>query len=475
MDRIANAAPVAAASFGSDSGPNTHVRSIAGLRPEAPDEAARDSGVRMKLLPPGTCIDGKYILCDVLGTGGSAVVYAAEQLGLKRLVAFKLYPVGPDMAPKLVQRFQREAELLARVHHENVVAVFDSGSMPDGSPYLVVQCLSGESLAARLSGGPLPLAEVVDLTRQALHALVALGDAGITHRDIKPDNMMLDRRQDGSTLLKLVDFGVATERRGEIPCVPKELVGTPNYMAPEQVRGEEADARSDLYALGATVYELLTGRTPHTGETLHEIAAATLFNPITPIRALRPECPEGFAQIITRALAREPDQRFASARDMLSALDRWSGYVPAPAPAQFPSIQKPAAARLVLEDTFRIPTYQPVPKRKRRVARSLAWTFGLAALLGFALLRPLPWQIDALEGPRQVAAHWVERGQASVLTFSPKAGAVASAMLMQTARLASTVLVQLRGVSGQARDAAEHVLEASRALLPSQSEVTQSR
>lgn len=464
MERIANA--VTDASAGPEAAPNTHIRAIASLLPEQRGEQAaavgasfpaRQSGVRSKLLPPGTCVDGKYILCDVLGTGGSAVVYAAEQLGLKRVVAFKLYPVGPEMAPKLVQRFQREAELLARVHHENVVAVFDSGSMPDGSPYLVVQCLSGESLAARLASGPLPLDEVVELTRQVLHALVALGDAGITHRDVKPDNLMFDRRPDGSQLLKLVDFGIATERHGEAPFVPRELVGTPNYMAPEQVRGEEADARSDLYALGATVYELLTGRTPHRGETLQELAAATLFDPITPVRALRPDCPEELARLITKALAREPAQRFASAREMLSALEAWSPAKVAP--------RDPARTGVVLEDTFRIPTFKAPPRRKKAPrARKWLYALGLAAVLGLGLLRPLPREVaPALDGARALAGHWLQASQDSVVTLSPRAAAVASTVLLQTSTLAGGVMTRVREASQQLLEVAQRTLESSRA------------
>jgi serine/threonine-protein kinase len=275
------------------------------------------------LLAPGTCVAGKYIICDVLGTGGSAIVYAAEQLGLKRVVAFKLYPATGEVAAALLQRFEREAQLLARVHHENVVAVFDAGGMPDGSPYLVVQRLHGDSLATRLAAGPLPIAEAVLIARQILSALVALGDAGITHRDIKPGNIVFDRLPDGRTVPKLVDFGIAKERGDEASRVLDAMVGTPRYMAPEQVRGEALDARCDLYALGATMYEMLTGRTPHSGETVQEIARATLFAPVTPPSGLRLDCPEGLSQIVMRALARDPDDRFVSARAMMDAVDAW--------------------------------------------------------------------------------------------------------------------------------------------------------
>jgi len=330
---------------------------------------------------PGTRVGDKYILCDVLGTGGSAVVYAAEQLGLKRVVAFKLYPVTGALAATLLSRFEREAQLLARVHHENVVAVYDAGSMPDGSPYLVVQRLQGESLATRLRDGPLSLAEAVATARQALSALSALGDAGITHRDIKPENLVFDRLPDGRTLLKLVDFGIAKERADDGSQVLDDMVGTPRYMAPEQVRGETVDARCDLYALGVVLYQMLTGRTPHDGETVLEIARATLFGPITPIAELRPDCPPELGALVMKALARDPAQRFQSAREMQAKLGEL-------APVLFAALAEGvplAAARAACDqftDTLRLAWSRP--RRRVRTAYVAAATC-LAALGCLAL------------------------------------------------------------------------------------------
>ena len=217
------------------------------------------------VLAPGTVIAGKYVLGDVLGFGGSAVVYEALQLGLRRSVAFKVYPIREGTDPTFVDRFQREARLMARIHHENVLAAFDSGTLEDGSPFLVVQRVRGESLAQRLQGGVLPIEEVIDLALHLLRALGALHQAGIVHRDVKPENVLLDHSAPQGPTLKLVDFGVAfpEDRVDEHPLdQPGELIGTPRYMSPEQMRGDMADARSDLYSLGVTCYEALTGRTP---------------------------------------------------------------------------------------------------------------------------------------------------------------------------------------------------------------------
>lgn len=346
------------------------------------------------LLSPGALVGDKYIICDVLGTGGAAVVYAAEQLGLRRVVALKVYPVGAFLAPALAQRFEREAQLLARVHHENVVPIFDSGTLADGSPYLVVQRLHGESLAARLLNGPLPIAEAVEVTRQVLSALSALSDAGIAHRDVKPDNLVLDRFGDGPTVVKLVDFGIAKDLNEEPSCVLEDLLGTPNYMAPEQIRGEAIDARCDLYALGAVLYEMLTGRTPHARETMEDAARATLFEAIVPVRALRPDCPQELEQIVMRALAHAPENRFATAQEMRDALDALEAAEEPEGPLLLLSARADGTRRIAAR-----------PKSaRRRIVRKLS--FAAAALLAAwgaqqdtrtSMLQRVGWGIPTIE------------------------------------------------------------------------------
>ena len=383
MDRNANAAAALNdARFAPLGGEPSQLRSI----PDLPfaKGGTTPAEKRAKPLTPGTCVAGKYIICDVLGTGGAAVVYAAEQVGLKRVVAFKLYPVGGEVASQLLERFEREAQLLARVHHENVVAVFDAGCMADGSPYLIVQRLRGDSLATRLEAGPLPLDEAIDLARQVASALVALSDAGITHRDVKPGNLVLDRDQDGCTVLKLVDFGIAKHTHDVWSRALDEMVGTPHYMAPEQVLGEKIEPRADLYALGATLYEMLTGCTPHGEAPDLAIALATLSEPITPVRTLRPDCPEALEQLVMRALAREPSDRFASAREMKSALDLCQ---PSPQLAQKP-VRDPALD----EDTLRIRTFvppRPRPRPRSKVRQCTRRAVAAVALLGGLALAQL--------------------------------------------------------------------------------------
>jgi serine/threonine protein kinase len=408
----------------------------------AVDDAHAAHEGRSKLIAPGTCVAGKYIICDVLGIGGSAIVYAAEQLGLKRVVAFKHYPASGALAAQLLERFEREAQLLARVHHENVVAVYHAGSMPDGSPYLVVQRLSGESLATHLLSGPLPIVEAVALTHQVLAALSALSDAGITHRDVKPENLVLDRLPDGRTVLKLVDFGIAKATFDEASRALDEMVGTPRYMAPEQVRGEKIDGRCDQYALGVTLYQMLTGRTPHTGETLQELATATLLGPITPVRVLRRDCPEGLEQIVMTALAREPSNRFASAHEMKRALDRWQA-------GHAPLLGKPAwqAHDAHLEDTVRIRTLKVLPSsaRANKIKQRGALALGcLLALGGLLLAQELRAGSAALPISEQVAAHIVSASELLPRDLLRETGRTASALAEQTSASLSELWTRAR-------------------------------
>lgn len=369
------------------------------------------------ILTPGTCIGGKYVLGEVLGMGGSAVVYDAEQVGLKRRVAFKVYPIREGTDPTFVERFQREARLLSRVHHENVIAAFDAGTLSDGSPFLVVQRMRGGSLATRLQSGPLPIDEVVELAVQVLHALCALSQAGIVHRDVKPDNLMFHRGADEIPVIKLVDFGVAThvDALADDPMGPGELVGTPHYMSPEQMRGEPVDPRTDLYALGATLYQMLTGHTPHRGETLEEVANATLFAPIAPIRSLRVDCPPLLERMVLKALARERECRYEDATEMRKELERWDATrrsLPLPqAPLhhwQFESASldstRAAAARAVLS-TQRA--------RDARSVRTVGRGLFLAAVACLAGLGGWTWsrQIHAALRP---IAHAVEEARPAV-------------------------------------------------------------
>jgi serine/threonine-protein kinase len=276
-------------------------------------------------LPVGTVVAGKYRVKAVLGRGGFAVVYDAEHLGLGRDVALKLLRRTDGTPQVLIERFLREVRISALVRHPNVLEVYDAGVHQDGSPFLAMEKISGLSLHQQLClQGKLSVAETCAIARQLLSALVAIAARGIVHRDIKPENLMLGVASDGTLQLKLVDFGIALVQEACFaPRLTQQgaLVGTPHYMAPEQLRSELADARVDLYAAGVVMYQALTGTMPYDGADLSSLTLSVLNGKARSLRALCPACPSRLARVVERALHREPERRFADARSMLAALD----------------------------------------------------------------------------------------------------------------------------------------------------------
>jgi serine/threonine protein kinase len=293
----------------------------------------------------GATIAGKYAIRRVLGRGGFGVVYEAEHVGLSRKVAIKVYHVsapallaGPDCGgAEMLSRIEREARLSALVRHPNVVEVYDTGKLDDGSPYLVMEFIEGETLARRLDRGPLSIAAVVELGCQLLGALEAISRHDMVHRDVKPENVMLQRsfaraaegalRPPAGDIqeVKLVDFGICKQLLGAFTANMTQegmLIGTPLYMPPEQISGHAVDHRSDLYSVGAVLYEATTGQPPHPAESLVDQVVATLHGRLRSPRKLRPDCPPQLARLLLKALAREPGRRPASAREMQEALDR---------------------------------------------------------------------------------------------------------------------------------------------------------
>jgi serine/threonine protein kinase len=276
-------------------------------------------------LAPGTIIGNRYLVEGRLGLGGHGAVHGAVHLALDLPVAVKVLALGALRAHEqqhLAQRFAREARTLARIRHRNVLAVHDTGILPDGSPYLVVELVEGEDLEQRIQRAPLPIAAVVDLGRQLFAALSALAEAGVLHRDVKPANVMLHRESDARMHLKLIDFGIARgPDEGPRLTVSGQILGTPHYMAPEQLRGEMLDVRADLYAACAVLYEALTRQPPFDGPTAPVVIGKILGAALTPIRTLRPDCPEALALLIERGLSRKRVDRPAHPLTVLTELD----------------------------------------------------------------------------------------------------------------------------------------------------------
>jgi hypothetical protein len=261
-------------------------------------------------------------------------VYCAEQTALGRMVAVKV--VHPEFADDEVAaaRFVNEARTASRLSHPNSVAVFDFGTTHDGLPYIVMEYLKGQDLGRlAYTSTPLPLWRIVDILRQTLAALEEAHALGIVHRDLKPDNIVLEPLRSGHDMVKVVDFGLAKVIQGDLPATdtstkvvsrPGLVCGTPEYMSPEQARGDVLDGRSDLYALGVVLFELLAGCLPFAGNGPAETLLLHLTQPPPDPRELAPErsIPVAFAEVALHAIAKSPDGRFQSARAFSEALDR---------------------------------------------------------------------------------------------------------------------------------------------------------
>jgi serine/threonine protein kinase len=261
----------------------------------------------------------------ILGEGGMGTVFEAEHITLGRSVAIKVLHSAHATKKDSIRRFQQEARAAGAIGHPNICGVIDLGTLDDGSPYIVMERLLGETLADRVaSEGGLPFEDVIDILIQVLSGLVAAHEQQIVHRDIKPENIFLTRRVGCPPLVKLLDFGVSkmTGRGGAVRAEDLALtrtgmvMGTPFYMAPEQARGErDLDARVDLYACGVILYEALTGRRPFTAANYNALLVQILTASPRPAIELRPALPPGFGAVIDKAMARRREDRYATASD----------------------------------------------------------------------------------------------------------------------------------------------------------------
>ena len=263
--------------------------------------------------PLGTVLDGKYRLESVLGGGGMGIVVAAHHEQLGRRVALKFLLPGYAEREEAAVRFAREARAAARIQSEHVVRILDVGETSAGVPYMVMEYLEGEDLAALVERvGPLPIHDAVHYLLQACEALAEAHAGGIVHRDLKPANLFLARRVDGSSIVKVCDFGIAKATRGEVANLTQThaFVGSPVYSAPEQLLSAGAvDVRADVWALGVILYEFLTGAMPFTAQTIAELATRILGESPPDVRLLRPEVPAGLASTVNQCLERDLERR----------------------------------------------------------------------------------------------------------------------------------------------------------------------
>jgi WD40 repeat protein len=272
-----------------------------------------------------------YEIIALLGAGGMGEVYRARDAALKRDVAIKVLPAEWSRDSERLRRFDLEAQAAAALNHPNIVSIFHVGRY-DGSPYIVTELLQGETLRERLRKGPMRLREVLDHGVELARGLAAAHDAGIVHRDLKPENVWVTK--DGR--IKILDFGLAkldpakaTSLDGptasfQHESVPGHVLGTVGYMSPEQVRGEVADARSDIFGVGLVVYEMLTGKPAFRKATSAETMTAILNEDPPSVSQIAPSAPPGLQRIVNRCLAKKPAQRFQHATDLEFALEALS-------------------------------------------------------------------------------------------------------------------------------------------------------
>jgi tRNA A-37 threonylcarbamoyl transferase component Bud32 len=278
-----------------------------------------------EILPAGTTL-GRYEIVRLIGRGGMGAVYEGTHLDLKKRVAIKTLRPSVAAQAGARARFLREGEAASRIQHRNVVDVTDVGTAA-GVTYLVMELLEGQDLADRLSSvGALPVAETMDVMLPVLAAIAVAHDAGVIHRDLKPENIFLARTRHSGLEPKVLDFGISkisSSGSGRTLALTGTgaSMGTPYYMAPEQVRSAATvDARSDQYALGAIVYQCVTGRRAHEGESIYEVIRSVGDGAFRPPRELRPDLPSALDQAILRAMRLEPAQRFPDVRAFAHAL-----------------------------------------------------------------------------------------------------------------------------------------------------------
>ncbi|MES1182877.1 MAG: serine/threonine-protein kinase [Myxococcales bacterium] len=333
----------------------------------------------------GTTVDRRYLLKREIARGGAGAVFEAEHVYTKRSVALKLLLPEQRSAAEPRARLLREALALSAARHPGVVAALDAGETDDGTPYLVLELLEGRSLEGILAvRRRIGAAEVAWVGAAVCDALAAAHARGIIHRDIKPSNVFVARDEQGREVVKVFDFGVAR--------VPSEknkltqdgaLLGTPEYMAPEQLLAGEIDGRTDLYAVGVTLYECLAGVVPFEG-SFGEVLLKAATQPVPPLRQKVPELTPEFAAVIERALSREPDARFPDAQTLAQALRKAApaltpgsllGIRQGPPPVPPRPLATAAAAdpagRASLPGAARpVPVPPPLPPTRRRFPRA---------------------------------------------------------------------------------------------------------
>jgi serine/threonine-protein kinase len=282
-------------------------------------------------LEPGQILDNKYRVVKVIGEGGMGAVFEGENVRIKRRVAIKTLHAAIANNAEVVMRFEREAQAAGRIGSDHILEVLDLGALPSGDRYIVMEFLDGEPLSKRIERlGQLTPAQLLPIMRQVLDGLGAAHQANIIHRDLKPDNIFILRQKAGRTdYVKIIDFGISkfsSDQQSMGMTRTGTMMGTPLYMSPEQANGSaEADARSDIYAIGMIMYEALCGTTPFTAKSFNELLFQIVLLDIPTLDKVVPGLDPELAAIVAKAMARDRNQRYGSTLELWQALEAWKG------------------------------------------------------------------------------------------------------------------------------------------------------
>jgi serine/threonine protein kinase len=319
--------------------PDFQVSSKTDLQPIETPQAAPAPAVKPALANVGTPIDGeayssligkmiegKYQIESIIGEGGMAVVYRANHVQMERTVVIKVMQGWLLSNKTSVERFERECKLTAKLNHPNIVIVYDVGTINDVQPYLVMEYIKGEPLSEKLRrNGPMPIKTVGNIIVQICRGLQEAHSVGIIHRDLKPENILLQEKSDRPDWVKIVDFGISHLAMGSKRLTRTgKMIGTPEYIAPEQLRDRAIDVRTDMYSLGIMMYEMLAGRVPFDGDTAESVLMKHLLEPPPPLLDFRDDIPDDslISKIVYKSLEKNPDDRYQSATDLRLDLER---------------------------------------------------------------------------------------------------------------------------------------------------------
>ena len=368
-------------------------RQFEGNETVCPDDGAiLEGGVSFEKRAVGKTLEGKYRIDGFLKRGGMGAVYRGTHLMLNKPVAIKLIKLELVSSSEVVQRFLREARAAAHLSHPNIVTVHDLGQTPDGMLYIVMELVPGSSLKEVIQAeGAWEAKRVVRLVKAIASALGVAHRNNVVHRDLKPQNIMVTRDSDGNEIPKLLDFGIAKTLEPTSPALTSTgmVLGTPHYMSTEQAKGAPADRRSDLYALGVILYEMLVGSVPFDDASIPQILIKHLTEMPLPPSSVNPGVPPGLEAIVLRLLEKDPDRRYQNAEELIEALDGVEDIAVEIAAA--PTIAVPAPTRDVTlaggaaTGTLRAHEVSGEPKRRGMIP-VLALVIAVGALVALALL-----------------------------------------------------------------------------------------